>query len=130
MAGGSRGRASRRRAGPAREHRDPRQREGGVTRRGVLAVLLTPMASVALGGCGYSLRTSLPPGIQSIHVPVLENRTQEPGIEDFITQALTQAVAQSGRVRIARNAQDADAVLEGAVVEYRLNALSFNSSAR
>jgi outer membrane lipopolysaccharide assembly protein LptE/RlpB len=100
-----------------------------VTRRGLLAVLLAPMASVALGGCGYSLRTSLPPGIQSIHVPVLENRTQEPGIEDFITQALTQAVAQSGRVRIARNAQDADAVLEGAVVEYRLNALSFNRSA-
>jgi hypothetical protein len=32
-------------------------------------------------------------------------------------------------VRIARNAQDADAVLEGAVVEYRLNALSFNRSA-
>jgi outer membrane lipopolysaccharide assembly protein LptE/RlpB len=100
-----------------------------VTRRGVLAVLLAPLAAVALGGCGYSLRTSLPPGIQSIHVPVLENRTQEPGIEDFITQALTQAVAQSGRVRIARNAQDADAVLEGAVVEYRLNALSFNRSA-
>lgn len=100
-----------------------------MTRRGVLAVLLAPMVSVALGGCGYSLRTSLPPGIQSIHVPVLENRTQEPGIEDFITQALTQAVAQSGRVRIARNAQDADAVLEGAVVEYRLNALSFNRSA-
>jgi outer membrane lipopolysaccharide assembly protein LptE/RlpB len=100
-----------------------------VTRRGALAVLLTPLAAVALGGCGYSLRTSLPPGIQSIHVPVLENRTQEPGIEDFITQALTQAVAQSGRVRIARNVQDADAVLEGAVVEYRLNALSFNRSA-
>jgi outer membrane lipopolysaccharide assembly protein LptE/RlpB len=100
-----------------------------VTRRGALAVLLAPLAAVALGGCGYSLRTSLPPGIQSIHVPVLENRTQEPGIEDFITQALTQAVVQSGRVRIARNAQDADAVLEGAVVEYRLNAISFDRSA-
>ena len=100
-----------------------------MTRRDVLAFLLAPLAAVALGGCGYSFRTSLPPGIQSIHVPVLENRTQEPGIEDFITQALTQAVVQSGRVRIARNAQDADAVLEGAVVEYRLNALSFDRSA-
>jgi outer membrane lipopolysaccharide assembly protein LptE/RlpB len=101
-----------------------------MTRRGVvLAFLLAPLASIALGGCGYSFRTSLPPGIQSIHVPVLENRTQEPGIEDFMTQALTQAVIQSGRVRIARNAQDADAVLEGAVVEYRLNAISFDRSA-
>jgi outer membrane lipopolysaccharide assembly protein LptE/RlpB len=100
-----------------------------MTRRGVLAFLLAPLASIALGGCGYSFRTSLPPGIQSIHVPVLENRTQEPGIEDFMTQALTQAVVQTGRVRLARNAQDADAVLEGAVVEYRLNAISFDRSA-
>ena len=90
-------------------------------RRPVVAALLAAVAvSLALGGCGYSLRTSLPPGINSIHVPVLENRTQEPAIEDFITQALTQAVVQSGRVRIAANAREADAVLEGSIVEYRL----------
>ena len=80
-------------------------------------------------GCGYSLRTNLPPGIQSIHVPVLVNRTQEPGIEDFITQALTQAVVQTSRVRIAANAREADATLEGSIVEYRLTALSFDRSA-
>jgi hypothetical protein len=70
----------------------------------------------------------MPAGIRTIHVPVLENKTQEPGIEDFITQALTQAVVQSG-VRIARNAEEADASLEGAIVEYRLTSLSFDSSA-
>jgi hypothetical protein len=70
----------------------------------------------------------MPAGIRTIHVPVLENKTQEPGIEDFITQALTQAVVQSG-VRIAANAQEADATLEGAIVEYRLTSLSFDSSA-
>jgi hypothetical protein len=94
--------------------------------RRVLAALLL---AVSLGGCGYSLRTSLPPGIKSIHVPVLVNRTQEPGIEDFITQALTQAVVQSSRARIARNAREADASLEGSIVEYRLTALSFDRSA-
>ena len=98
-------------------------------RRALAAALAALLAPLALGGCGYSLRTSLPPGINSIHVPVLENRTQEPAIEDFITQALTQAVVQSGRVRIARNAQEADASLEGAIVEYRLTSLSFDSSA-
>jgi hypothetical protein len=90
---------------------------------GALAVAL------AFGGCGYSLRTSMPPGINSIHVPVLENRTPEPAIEDFITQALTQAVVQSGRVRIAANAREADAILQGSIVEYRLVALSFDRSA-
>jgi outer membrane lipopolysaccharide assembly protein LptE/RlpB len=101
-----------------------------MTRRRALTTLLASLtASVALAGCGYSLRTSMPPGIQSIHVPVLVNRTQEPGIEDFITQALTQAVVQSGRVRIAANAQEADATLEGSIVEYRLTSLSFDRSA-
>jgi hypothetical protein len=96
----------------------------------VVAALLAAVAvSLALGGCGYTLRTSMPPGINSIHVPVLVNRTQEPAIEDFITQALTQAVVQSGRVRIAANAREADAVLEGSIVEYRLVSLSFDRSA-
>lgn len=97
-------------------------------RRVLTAALAALLAPLALGGCGYSLRTTLPAGVRTVHVPVLENRTQEPGIEDFITQALTQAVVQSG-VRIARNAQGADAILEGAIVEYRLTSLSFDSSA-
>ncbi len=96
-----------------------------MTRRAVLLAA----ASLALGGCGYSLRTSLPPGIHTIHVPVLANKTQEPGIEDFITQALTEAVVTSGRVRIARNADEADATLEGSIIEYRLTSLAFDRSA-
>jgi hypothetical protein len=99
-------------------------------RRTALVLLLAPLATaLVLGGCGYSLRTSLPPGIKSVHVPVLVNKTAEPGIEDFITQALTQAVVQGARVRIARSAQDADAILEGSIVEYRLSSLSFDRSA-
>jgi hypothetical protein len=98
-------------------------------RRRIVALLLVPLAaSLAFGGCGYSLRTSLPPGIRVVHVPVLVNKTAEPGIEDFITQALTQAVVQGARVRIAANAQQADATLEGSIVEYRLMGLSFDRS--
>ena len=96
--------------------------------RGLAALFASVAVSLALGGCGYSLRTSMPPGINTVHVPVLVNRTQEPGIEDFITQALTQAVVQSG-ARIAANAREADAVLEGSIVEYRLLSLSFDRSA-
>lgn len=86
-------------------------------------------AAVAFGGCGYSLRPSLPPGINTIHVPVLVNRTQEPGIEDFITQALTEAVVTGGRVKIAPSRELADATLEGSIVEYRLISLAFDRSA-
>ena len=97
-------------------------------RRQALAVLLGPLAASAiLTGCGYSLRTSMPPGIKTVFVPVLENKTAEPGIEDFITSALTQAVVGTG-ARIAASTSDADATLEGQIVEYRLTSLSFDSS--
>jgi len=100
-----------------------------VRRRRALAVLVVPLVAVlTLGGCGYSLRASMPAGIKTVHVPVLENKTAEPGIEDFITSALTQAVVGTG-ARIAASAADADASLEGQIVEYRLISLSFDSSA-
>ena len=85
--------------------------------------------ALAAGGCGYALRASLPGGIKTLHVPTLVNRTQEPGIEDSLTQALTQAVVTSGRVKIAANKDSADATLEGSIVEYNLTALSFDQGA-
>lgn len=87
------------------------------------------LALSGLGGCGYSLRPSLPPHIKTIHIPVLENRTREPGIEDFITQALTQAFVTSGQVKIAESAERADAVLQGTIIEYSLTSLAFDRSA-
>jgi outer membrane lipopolysaccharide assembly protein LptE/RlpB len=84
---------------------------------------------VVLGGCGYSLRPSLPGNIKTVHIPVLENRTQEPGIEDFVTQALTQALVTSGVAKIVSGADTADAVLEGQIIEYSLVALAFDSGA-
>ncbi len=97
-----------------------------LTRRIVLLLVLASVLGV--GGCGYSLRPNLPAGISTVHVPVLENRTQEPGIEDFLTQALTQAVVGRG-VRIGASAKEADASLEGTIVEYALTSLSFDRTA-
>jgi outer membrane lipopolysaccharide assembly protein LptE/RlpB len=97
-----------------------------MTHRSGLAVILV-LALIA--GCGYSLRPSLPGNIKTVHIPTLQNRTQEPGIEDFITQALTTAVVTSGVARIAKDAEQADAVLDGAIVEYTLTSLAFDRTA-
>ncbi|MGH7265785.1 MAG: LPS assembly lipoprotein LptE [Candidatus Rokuibacteriota bacterium] len=91
------------------------------------AVLL--LGVLLAGGCGYSLRPSLPPGIRTVHIPVLENRTLEPGIESFVTQALTQALVTSGLARIAQSAETADGILEGQIVEYSLTSLAFDQAA-
>jgi Lipopolysaccharide-assembly len=101
-------------------------------RRQVLAGIglgVTVAVGLAAGGCGYSFRASLPANIKTVHVPVLVNRTQEPGIEDFLTSALTQAVVTSGVARIASNAEQADGILEGAIVEYSLTSLAFDRAA-
>jgi Lipopolysaccharide-assembly len=103
-----------------------------MTRRRVLArigLTVTVAVGLAAGGCGYSLRASLPANIKTVHVPVLLNRTQEPGIEDFLTSALTQAVVTSGVARIASNPEQADGILDGAIVEYSLTSLAFDRAA-
>jgi outer membrane lipopolysaccharide assembly protein LptE/RlpB len=94
----------------------------------MLAVALAALAGTA-GGCGYSLRSSLPAHIKTIHVPTLENRTQEPAIESFVTQALTEAVVTSGRAQLASSERVADAVLEGSIIEYSLTSLAFDRAA-
>jgi outer membrane lipopolysaccharide assembly protein LptE/RlpB len=98
-----------------------------MTYRSGLAVILALV--VVAGGCGYSLRPSLPGNIKTVHIPTLQNRTQEPGIEDFITQALITALVTSGVARIARDAEQADAILDGAIVEYTLTSLAFDRTA-
>ena len=100
------------------------------SRRGAALVPIAGLAvltALVVAGCGYSFRANLPPGIRAVHIPVLENRTQEPGIEDLVTQALTQAVVTGGRLRIAA-AAEADARLEGSIVEYALSSLAFDRS--
>jgi outer membrane lipopolysaccharide assembly protein LptE/RlpB len=91
-------------------------------RRALLLFLLL------VAGCGYSLRGALPPHIRTIAIPIFSNRTQEPAVENVITQAVVDAFATSGQLKIA-SLQDADAILEGEIVGYRLESLSFDPKA-
>lgn len=102
-----------------------------MSRRRRLRSLAALVLAVVVGGagCGYSLRPSLPPHIKTVHIPVLRNRTAEPGIETFVTQALTEAFVTSGRIRLAASAREADAILEGAIIGYSLTALAFDRTA-
>jgi outer membrane lipopolysaccharide assembly protein LptE/RlpB len=96
--------------------------------RGSRAVAVLAAVALLAGGCGYSLRPSLPGNVKTVHIPTLQNKTQEPGIEDFVTQALIQALVTSGVAKIAP-ADRADAVLDGSIVEYSLTSLAFDRTA-
>jgi outer membrane lipopolysaccharide assembly protein LptE/RlpB len=91
------------------------------------ALLLLALA-VALGGCGYTLRGTLPAHIQTISVPIFRNRTQEPGIESVITRAVVEGFSTNGRLRVAGREQ-ADAVLDGEVTGYTIASVAFDRDA-
>ncbi|HXH84061.1 MAG TPA: LptE family protein [Candidatus Tectomicrobia bacterium] len=92
--------------------------------RGVLLLAL----AAAAGGCGYSLRGTLPPHIRTIAVPVFANHTQQPAVEALITRAVVEAFSTNGRLRVVRR-EEADAVLEGAITGYDVTSIAFDREA-
>jgi len=84
--------------------------------------------ALLLVACGYSFSGSLPPHIKTVAVPVFANRTSEPAVENFITGAVIDAFVTSGRLRVVRP-EEADSVLEGEIVGYRIEALAFDPRA-
>lgn len=90
--------------------------------------LLPVLGAVLLAGCGYSFRGNLPDHVKTVAVPVFGNKTPEPAIENFLTQAVVEAFATNGRLRVV-TPEDADAILEGEVVGYEIQTLAFDPRA-
>ena len=93
---------------------------------------------VALGGCGYTQKSLLPSHIRSIYVAPVKNaidlsgeisdkdrfRVYRPGIEVDVTNAVINRFIFDGNLKIA-NPQNADAVVEAKLVDYRRDALRY-----
>jgi DNA polymerase III delta subunit len=82
--------------------------------------LLTVLPFALLAGCGYTLQNSHSEmlekeGIRTIYVKPLINNTFKPGIENVVYNALIRTLLSHGRVKLAHNEADADAVLQGNV---------------
>src|SRR5882724_13224799 len=92
-------------------------------RRALLAAAL--VASVT-GGCGYALQGNLPDHLKTVSVPVFKNRTTEAGAESTITAAVVNAFTTNGRLRVVA-LDKADSVLEGEVIGYRVQSLTYDS---
>lgn len=82
-------------------------------------------ALLLLGGCGYSLRGSLPGHIRTVAIPIFVNKTQQPAVENLLTRAVVDAFVTSGRLKVVRPEQ-ADSILEGEITGYQLTSLSFD----
>jgi len=92
--------------------------------RVALALLLTLLAA----GCGYSTQGTLPSRVKTVAVPMFVNRTQQPGVESFITRAVVEAFSTNGRLRVVP-AAEADAILAGEITGYTVDSIVFDADA-
>ena len=70
-----------------------------------------------LAGCAYHFgphHRQLPGGYKKIFVKILENRSQEVGVEADFTNALIQELARSGVAQVSSE-READVILEGVI---------------
>jgi outer membrane lipopolysaccharide assembly protein LptE/RlpB len=92
---------------------------------------LTLLIAFAVTACGYNLvgrSSNIPDDIRAIHIETLENGTQRPQVEQILTQALIDEMVTRRRFKVVNNEAEADAVLRGKVVSFRLRPVTFDAS--
>jgi Lipopolysaccharide-assembly len=92
----------------------------------IRALVLT--VAVLGGGCGYTVRGTLPSHIKTVAVPVFRNNTSEPAIEGFITRAVVEAFSTNGRLKVV-GSDKADAILDGEITGYSVSSIAFDQNA-
>jgi hypothetical protein len=92
--------------------------------------ILTVILALAVASCSpYSFsggRTAL---VQTVAVPVFENRTTEFGLPENLTAGIIKGFVDDNQIKVA-DAETAEAVLTGAIVEYKRRAYSFDETDR
>lgn len=82
---------------------------------------LAAAASAALAGCGYHVSGKadlLPKTVRSIAIPHFENATTRVRLNDSLPSALSREFIRRTRYRIVPDPNEADAILNGAVLQY------------
>ena len=100
--------------------------------RGAVPVLGIVLA-LSAGRCGYRLRGTgnfLPPHIKTINIPVFKNLTTRYELDVKLTRAVIEEMTARSRVRLASDAEQADAVLEGEIVSYSATPIAFTGEGR
>jgi len=78
-------------------------------------ILILLLASLA--GCTYSFQGFTTSGIRSIAIPLFENKTIKPGIEEVITQKIEDAFIEDNRLKVVSE-KDAGSILLGKITSY------------
>ena len=99
-------------------------------RRAPLALLLVAHGLLA---CGYHLAgrgSTLPASVRSVGIPIFDNRTSRPELEQRVTEHVVDEFTTRGRVRILPGEEGADAVLRGILYTYTTTPVVLNEQGR
>lgn len=80
---------------------------------------------LAMAGCGYSTRSSLDEKYQTIAISAFQNFTKEYDLQAPLTNALIRKFNSDGRLRVT-DRDEADLLLEGVILDYRLRGLTYD----
>ena len=80
-------------------------------------ILVALLLEVLFSACGYHFKekSGFPGDTERLFVKVLENKTQETGVESILTAAILNELTLRKTDELARSIDDADVVLSGAV---------------
>jgi hypothetical protein len=84
-----------------------------------------------LAACGYSFTSSgdyIDKRIQKIYVEQFGNKTDQAEVENYIRTAFINQIIQTSRFKIAEDAQTADAIIKGSILNLNMSPLSYSSS--
>ena len=97
------------------------------------AFTLSAIILLASGGCGYSLvgrASSLPEDIRAVHVAPLLNRTTRTQVDQILTAAISSEFVRRQRYDVVSSRSQADAVLSGTVISFRVRPIAFGQGSR
>ena len=96
--------------------------------RRALCALCLGGVLVALAACAYGLKPGkLRPGIESVAVPYFENRSNEPGIEVELTDAILKGLIDDRTLRVT-DENRADVLVYGTVKSYNFKEAFFGAN--
>jgi len=86
-----------------------------------------------IGGCGYhplGRGSALPEGVESVYIPLFTNRSLEPFLENQLTRDVVEEFSRRQGLRVVEDPAVADARLEGEILAFRADALSYDPADR
>jgi hypothetical protein len=91
--------------------------------RFVINLLLLSLLSLNLTGCGYTVGNSYQPDVQTVYVPIFENKTFRRGFEYQLTEAVQQKIQAQTPFRLSKGVE-ADTKLTGSIKQINKSVLA------